>query len=327
MSSLGRRRLVLGAAVGAASLMGRPSFAQRPRLIKIGALTESWGPTPAIVGLRDGLVQLGHRENEDFAIGVRFTEGKAADLPVAARELVRLGVDIIVTADSGATARAAQAATTQVPIVVTGSGNPVDLGLVKSLARPGGNVTGVADLDADLVPKRMEIFRDLVTGLKRIAVPYDETNREVAAVMAVHRDAAARLGLSLVERPVRTEPEAREAIAALRKDDVNGLFSLRFLSLNIPGFILDLAARQWPTMFHVPFFVERGGLASYSANTYELGRQAARLVDKIIKGAKPADLPVEQPTKFELIVNLKTAKVLGLTLPPSQVVRADRIIE
>jgi putative ABC transport system substrate-binding protein len=327
MRRLRRRELVVGGVLAAASLITRTSFAQRPRLIKIGALTESWGPTPAIVGLRDGLTQLGHRENQDFAIGVRFTEGRAADLPAAARDLVRRGVDVIVTAESGATARAAQAATKQIPIVFTGSGNPVGLGLVTSFARPGGNVTGVADLDAELVPKRMEIFRELVPSLKRIAVPYDATNPDVAAVMAVHRDAAARLGLSLVERPVRSEQEAREAIAAIRKPDADGMFSLRFLSLNIPGFMLEIAPRLMPTMFHVPFFVERGGLASYSANPYELGRQAARLVDKIIKGAKPADLPVEQPTKFEMVVNLKTAKALGLSLSPAQLLRADRVIE
>jgi putative ABC transport system substrate-binding protein len=219
-------------------------------------------------------------------------------------------------------------ATREIPIVMIGSGDPVALGLVQSLARPGGNITGVADLDIELVPKRMEIFRELIPRLKRVLVPYDGTNPDAVAQLAVVREAARRLGLTLVERPVRSEEEARATITGLRKGDADGIFSLRFLSSNIPGFILEIAARGLiPTMFHIPFFVERGGLASYSANTYELGKQAARLVDKILKGARPADIPVEQATKFELVINLKTARALGLTVPPSLQLRADRLIE
>lgn len=328
MTNLPRRQLVVGFMVAGAELLGRNVLAQSGRLFKIGALTESWGPTPAVVGLRDGLAELGYREDKDFTIGVRFTEGKVAELPAAARDLVRRGVDVIVTSESGPTAKAAQMATNQIPIVVIGSGDPVGLGLVRSLARPGGNITGVADLDVELVPKRMEIFRELVPGLKRVLVPYDATNSDAVTQLAVHRQAALRLGLTLVERPVRTEEEARATILGLRKGDADGIFSLRFLSSNIPGFILEIAPRGlMPTMFHVPFFVERGGLASYSANTYVVGKQAARLVDKILKGAKPADLPIEQPTKFELVINRKTAKSLGLTIPPSLLLQADRLVE
>lgn len=328
MTNRSRRRLLRGLVVVGAALVGRDVLAQSPRLVKIGALTESWGPTPAIVGLRDGLQELGHREDRDFAIGVRFTEGKADELPAAARDLVRHRVDVIVTPISSTATKAAQAATNQIPIVFIGSGDPVGQGLVQSFARPGGNVTGVADLDTDLVPKRMGIFRELVPGLKRVLVPYDATNADVVAEMVVHRESARRLGLTLVEKAVKSEDEARAAITGVRKGDADGIFSVRFLTLNIPGFILQLAARGvMPTMFHVPFFVERGGLASYSANTYEIGKQAARLVDRILKGAKPADLPVEQPLKFELVINQKAAKALGLTVPPSLLLRADRVIE
>jgi putative ABC transport system substrate-binding protein len=328
VTNLPRRQLLFGIMLAGGELIGREVMAQSPRLVKIGALTESWGPTPAIVGLREGLQQLGYREDQHFTIGVRFTEGKAAELPAAARDLVRHGVDIIVTTESGTSAKAAQTATNQIPIVFIGSGDPVGLGLVKSFARPGGNITGVADLDVELVPKRMEIFRELVPGLKRILVPYDATNPDALALLAVHRDAARRVGLTLVERPLRSEEEARVAITGLRKGDADGIFSLRFLSYNIPGFMLEIAPRGiLPTMFHVPFFVERGGLVCYASNTHELGKQGARLVDKILKGAKPADLPVEQPTKFELVINLKTAKALGLTIPPSLLLRADRLIE
>jgi len=328
MTDVSRRQLVAGFLVAGAELLGRDVPAQPTRLVKIGALTESWGPTPAIVGLRDGLQELRYQEDKHFTIGVRFTEGKAAELPAAARDLVRHRVDVIVTTESGTAAKAAQAATNQIPIVFIGSGDPVGLGLVQSFARPGGNITGVADLDSEIVPKRLEIFRELIPGLKRVLVPYDATNADVVAQMPVHRDAARRLGLTLVERPVRSEDEARAAISALRKGDADGVFSLRFLTSNIPGFILEMAPRGvLPTMFHVPFFVERGGLASYSANSYELGKQAARLVDRILKGARPAELPVEQPLKFELVINLKTAKALGVTIPPSLLLRADRIIE
>ena len=145
--------------IGVAALRTRRASAQ-PRVVKIGALTESWGPTPAIVGLRDGLGELGYREDADYTIGVRFTGGKTADLPEAARELVRHKIDLIVTTETGAAARAAQEATRQIPIVFIGAGDPVGSGLVRSFARPGANITGIADLDIELAPKRMQIFRD-----------------------------------------------------------------------------------------------------------------------------------------------------------------------
>jgi len=322
------RLFAVAAGLATVGLMGRAVGAPPARLIKIGALTESWGPTPAIIGLRDGLQELGYRENEQFVIGVRFTQGNPAELAEAARDLVRRGVDIIVTAEGGNTAKAAQAATNRIPIVFMGGSDPVGIGLVQSLARPGGNITGTADLDIELGPKRMEIFRELVPGLKRILLPYDATNAYAVVQLPAYRDAARRLGLTLVERPLRTEEEAQGALAKIRKGEVDGIFSPRFLSLNIPGFILDTAQKQGlPTMFHGFFFVERGGLAAYSAADSQLGRQAARLVDKILNGAKPADLPVEQPTTFELVINLKTAKALGLAIPPSVLLRANRVIE
>jgi putative ABC transport system substrate-binding protein len=322
------RLLALAAGLTTVGLTGPAVGGPPTRLIKIGALTESWGPTPAISGLREGLLELGYRENEHFVIGVRFTQGNPAELGEAARDLVRHGVDIIVTAEGGNTAKAAQAATNRIPIVFMGGSDPVGLGLVQSLARPGGNITGTADLDVALTPKRMEIFRELIPGLKRILLPYDATNAYAVGQLATCRDAAQRLGLTVVERPVRTEEEARIAISAIRRGEVDGIFSPRFLSLNIPGFILATAQKQGiPTMFHGPFFVEHGGLAAYAAADEQLGRQAARLVDKILRGAKPADLPVEQPTKFELVINMKTARTLGLTIPPSVLLRADRVIE
>ncbi len=325
----GRRvLLVLGIVLTIAGGMARAIDAQSPRLVRIGALTDSWGPTPAIVGLRDGLQELGYRENQDFVIGVRFVQGNAAELPEAARALVRHGVDLIVTSGADHTTKAAQMATTRIPIVFLGGSDPVGAGLVKSFARPGGNITGIADLEFELVPKRMEIFHELIPGLKRVLLVYVGTNPVAVSRLAVHRDAAQRLGLTLVERPVRTEDEARSVINALRKGEADGIFSPRLLLQNIPGLILEIAPkRAIPTMFDDAFYVERGGLASYAANFYGLGRQAARLVDKILKGARPSDVPVEQPTKFELVINLKAAKALGITIPQSILGRADRVIE
>ena len=320
------RTLIVAAVL--AGLVTAHAGAQSSRLIKIGALNESWGPTPSVLGLRDGLEALGYKENEHFVLGVRFTQGNPAELPAAARDLVQKGVDVIVTSDGDNASKAAQMATRQIPIVFIGSSDPVAAGLVHSLARPGGNITGVADLDAEVGPKRLQIFRELVPGLKRVLFVYDGTNAYVREGLNAYRDAARQLGLTLIEKPVKTEDEARAAFATVRKRDVDGIFAPRHLSLNIPGFALDAGPRLGlPTMFPGPFFVERGGLASYAATQGQSGRQAARLVDRILKGAKPADLPVEQSTKFELTVNFKTARALGLTVSESVRLRADRVIE
>ena len=313
----------------AGALVDATAAAQRAKPLLIGALTESWGPTPAIIGLRDGLVELGYREHEDFVLGIRFTQGSAEELPRAARQLVERGADILVTGGGGANeARALQQATSRIPVVFMSGSDPVGTGLVKSFARPGGNVTGVADLDVELAPKRLEIFRELVPGLKRVLFAYDAGDPFAVTQLDRYREAARQLDLALIERPVRTQPEAQRVFANVPKSEADGLLSPRFLSLNIPGFIIEAGLRQSvPTMLHASYFVEQGGLASYAANLHELGRHAARLVDRIIKGARPADIPVEQATRFELVINLKTAKALGLTIPPSLLQRADRVIE
>jgi len=206
--------------------------------------------------------------------------------------------------------------------------DPVGMGLVQSFARPGGNITGVADLDVELAPKRLEIFRELVPGLKRVLFVYDAGDAYTVSQLDRYREAARHLGLALIERPVRTQIEARLVLGSVKKSEVDGLLSPRFLSLNIPGFIIETGLRQSiPTMLHTSYFVEQGGLASYAANLYELGRHAARLVDRIIKGARPADIPVEQATRFELVINMKTARALGLAIPPSVLLRADHLVE
>jgi putative ABC transport system substrate-binding protein len=321
------RGLAIGLALAGAGQTIGTADGQGARPVRIGALTESWGPTTLLVGLRDGLQELGYREDQDFSIGVRFTQGNPGELPAAARDLVRLGVDLIVAADTSNAIKAAQTATDRIPIVFVGGSDPVESGVVKSFAHPGGNVTGVADIDVELVPKRMELFREIVPGLRRVLFAYDAANPLAAALMRAHRDAARRLGLVLVERPVRTQEEAQAAFVGSQRSEADGILSPRVHSLNIPGFVLEIGAKATPTMFHSSFYVERGGLASYGADRHEMGRQAARLVAKILKGAKPADLPVEQANTFELVVNLKTARALGLTVPESVLLRAGRVID
>jgi ABC-type uncharacterized transport system substrate-binding protein len=315
----------LAIALASVGPMAPAADAQSPRLVKIGALTESWGPTPNVVGFRDGLQERGYRENRDFVLGVRFTQGNLDELPEAARGLVRHGVDLIFASGSQA-AKAARMATDRIPIVFTVASDPIAAGLAKSFARPGGNATGIADIE--LVPKRMEIFRELIPALKRLLFVYDAGNTDTVSQLGVYRDAANRLGLTLVERPVRTDDEARSTIAGIRKGEVDGVLPPRSVSLNIPGLILEIApTRAVPAMFDDTFYVEQAGFASYGANRYGLGRQAARLVDKILKGARPGDIPIETPTTFELAINLKAAKAIGITIPPSMLLRADRVIE
>ena len=310
-------------------LLGGPAHAaERTRPLRIGALTASWGPTPPIVALRDGLLELGYRENEQFVLGVRFTQGDLAALPAAARDLVQYEVDLIFAAEVPA-AKAAQMATTRIPIVFAGlGGNPVEMGLIQSFAQPGANITGVVHLDVDLGPKRLEVFRDLVPGLHRVLFPYDPTDTSSVAAVRGYREAARSLGLVLVEQTVQTLVEAQAILAKVRKDEVDGILQPPHVASNIPGFILETARQQGiPTMFDTAFYVEQsGGLASYGPNGYATGRQAARLVDKILKGTKPAEIPVETNSKIEFVINLKTAKALGLTIDPVVLYQAERLV-
>jgi ABC-type uncharacterized transport system substrate-binding protein len=302
------------------------SAEERTQPIKIGVLTASWGPSPQTVGLRDGLLELGYRENEQFVLGVRFTQGDLAALPIAARELVQYGVDIIVTSEDSPT-KAAQMATTRIPIVFSVLGDPVGLGLIQSFAHPGGNITGVTGLYHKLSPKRLEVFREIVPGLKRVLYLYDAADAAAVTEAKVYREAAHRLGIELIEKSVQTEEEAQATLAQVSKDEVDGILQPPSASLNIPGFILEASSqRAIPTMFAGTHWLEQGGLASYGPDLHETGRQTAHLEDKILKGADPAEIPVEVNSKIEFAINLKVAKALGLTIAPEVLYRADRII-
>jgi putative ABC transport system substrate-binding protein len=307
-------------------LAGFTSATDFARPIRIGALTESWGPTPEIVGLRDGLLELGYREHEQFTIGVRFTRGDVAALLGAARELAEYEVDLIFASDI-LSAQAAQRATNRIPIVFAGVGDPLGFGLIKSLARPGGNITGVTHLEPDLGAKRLEVFRDIVPSLKRVLFAYNPADGSAVAAARTYREAASRLGIVLVEQKVHTQEEAQATLARVRKGAMDGMLKPPGISLNIPGFILEASIQQQiPSMFDGAFWVERGGLASYGPDYYDTGRQAARLVDKILKGAKAAEIPVEVNSKIELAINVQAAKSLGLTIAPEVLYQANQLI-
>ena len=232
--------------------------AERRKPVLIGALTESWGPTPGVVGLRDGLKELGYRENHDFVIGVRFTQGNIAALPQAARELVEQGIDILFTANP-APAKAAQMATNRIPIVFYGAGDPIGLGLIKSFARPGGNITGVTDLDLDLDSKRLEIFKEMIPGLTQVLFPYDKAEAFSGAQAKIYRDSARRLKITLIEKTIASQSEAQATFDAIRTNEVHGIVVPRSLSFNIPGLALEATSRQRiPTMFFGSWYVEQG---------------------------------------------------------------------
>jgi putative ABC transport system substrate-binding protein len=218
-------------------------------------------------------------------------------------------------------------ATRQIPIVFASAVDPLGDGLIQSFARPGGNITGVTDLSLDLGPKRLQVFQELIPGLQRVLFPYDAIDAYAVKEAGVYRDAARRLGIELVERAVRSEAEARTTLVQVQQGEVDGVLKPQTVSLNIPGFMLEATIqRGLPTMFDAAFWVEQGGLASYGPDFYETGRQTARLVDKIIKGANPGEIPVEVNPKIEFAINLKTAVALGLTIAPEVLYQATRLI-
>jgi putative ABC transport system substrate-binding protein len=302
------------------------SAAERIRPIRIGVLTDSWGPTPGVVGLRDGLKERGYRENRDFVIGIRFTQGDIKALPQAARELVEQGIDILFT-NNPAPAKAAQMATSRIPIVFYGAGDPIGLGLIQSFARPGGNITGVTDLDLELDSKRLEIFKQMIPGLTRVLFPYDPSEAFSVAQAKAYREGARRLKIMLIEKTVVTQKEAQATFDSIRKNEFHGIAVPRSLSFNIPGLALEASSQKHiPTMFFGPWYVDQGGLASYGPDFYQSGRQAARLVDKILKGTNPREIPVEVNNNIEFVVNLKVATALGIKIVPEVLYRATRVI-
>jgi putative ABC transport system substrate-binding protein len=324
------RRLRLGVfalmAVGIGLASSSASHAERSRPIRIGALTDSWGATPHTVGLRDGLIELGYQQDQDFVLGIRFTKGNRDLLPTAASELVKAGADLLF-ADSIVTARAAQQTATQIPIVFTSVEDPVGSGLIESYAQPGGNTTGIASLDTELGPKRLQVFQELLPTLYRVLFLYDTHDVYSAEAAALYRQAARRLGIEWVERVVRTQAEAQTILSKVHEEKIDGILAPRCCAFNITGLILEATSQQRiPTMFHTAaYWIEAGALASYGPDLYTSGYQAARIVDKIIQGVKPARIPVEVNSEIKFTINLKTATALGLVIPPEVLINADHV--
>jgi ABC-type uncharacterized transport system substrate-binding protein len=276
--------------------------------------------------LRQRLRELGYVEGQNIAFESRFGEGKPDQIQRFAAELVGLKVDIIVTSGTPAS-QAAKQATGTVPIVMTQLADPVGSGLVASLGRPGGNVTGLSTQDAELGGKRLELLLQVVPRVSRLALLIDETGTVLIARGT--QAAAASLGLQVQSLGVRDPGELDRAFAAMREARAGALIvESSSMLFTWRERLADLALKnRLPTMFAQRQYAEAGGLMAYSADFSDLFRRAATFVDKILKGAKPADLPVEQPTKFELVINLKAAKAIGLEVPPLLIAQADELIE
>ena len=314
------------------AMCGAVAQAQQPKKVpRIGYLSGS--PPFSIAehneAFRQGLRELGYMEGKNIVIEWRSAEGKRDRLPALATELVHLKVDVIVTAGPLVT-RAAKEATVTIPIVMAQDPDPVGNGFVASLARPGGNITGLSRIAPELSGKQMELLKEIVPMLSRVAVFGTSTRPGNALTLREVELAAGAFGVKLQYLDILSPKDIETAFQAAVKERADGALWFVTGSIGNPHRkkIADLAvSSQLPVIYFQRADVEAGGLMSYGVNVVDLHRRAATYVDKILKGRKPADLPVEQPTKFEFIVNLKTAKEMGLTIPPNLLARADKVIK
>jgi len=276
---------------------------------------------------RRGLRDLGYEEGKNIVLEYRYGDGKLDRLPELAAELVQRKVDVIVSGGPSAT-RPAKAATNTIPIVLAFDNDPVGNGFITSLARPGGNITGLSTLAPEISGKQVELLKEILPKLSRVAVFGTSTQLGTGQAHKEMERAAVAIGLKLRYLDVLAPADIETAFRAATKDRADAVLMLSSAVLSSePGRILPLAAKnRIPAIYPWPEFVEAGGLMTYGVSLKDLFRRAAIYVDKILKGAKPADLPVEQPTKFEFIINLKAAKQIGLTIPPNVLVRADRVL-
>ena len=327
------RRTFLGTLAGGLFAAPRAAGAQQAaKVYRLGLLGGSPPNSPggrrAWEGFFQGMRELGYIEGQNILVEGRFYGDHTERLPALAAELVRLKVDVIV-AGAAPAPEAAQRATSTIPIVMAIHGDPVGSGLVASLAKPGKNVTGVSTLGPELVGKRLQLLKEVIPGISRVAVLSNPTDTAQALLLREAQVAARSLKVRLQVLEARAPSDFAGAFSAMTKERARGviiLASSMFYAERIR--IAELAARsRLPAIYGVKEYAEAGGLMAYGVNLGESFRRSATYVDKILKGAKPADLPVEQPTKFELVINLKAAKALGLTIPPSLLSRADEVIQ
>ena len=305
------------------------STAQQPgKVWRIGYLDMISGPDQQVKAFSEQLRALGYVEGSNLSIEYRWGDGKEERLPELAAELVRLKVDVIVTRATIAAA-AAKRATSTIPIVMAGSADPVGAGLIASLARPGGNVTGLTLNSTEIVGKRLQLLRELVPKSTRIATLVWEKSLTKQLFLEEVRAAARQMGVTLILQEANTPEAIISAFGVMQRERAQALIvpTAPFIDNNRKQ-ILELAGKhRLPTMFESRAFVDEGGLMSYGPNRIEMQRRAAYYVDRILKGAKPPDLPVEQPTKFAMYINLKTAKALGINVPQALLMRADEVIQ
>jgi putative ABC transport system substrate-binding protein len=321
----------LFAIIVALTMCGARAKAQQPAKIpRIGYLVAqtSSAEHPRIDAFRQGLRALGYVEGQNIAIDYRFTDGKLERLPEVAAELVGLKVNVLITISTNA-ALAAKRATSTIPIFFMGVSSPIEAGLVKSLARPGGNITGLTNIASVLSGKRLEVLKETLPKLSRVAVLWDPQNAGSSAQWKESEIAAKELSLQIYSMEVSSADKYESAFKRASAAGSAALgVTLNPLAASNQKRVVELAAKnRLPAIYARDDFVDNGGLMSYGPSYAADGRDAARLVDKILKGTKPADLPVEQPTKFEFAINLKAAKQIGLTIPPNVLARADRVIK
>lgn len=331
--NLRRRALVAGLAVWPLAVR-----AQAPRG-RIGWLSPWWSssaPGDPVQqqafarheALRAGLRDLGYVEGKNLVIEHRFAEGKLDRLPALAAELVQLNVDLVLALEPPAV-EAARKATRTIPIVMRSTDDPVERGWVASLARPGGNITGVATYSIELYGKRLQLLAETVPGLARVAALWDAGWPATAVGLRKMQEAARDAGVKIDSAPVRKVDEMEQVIGSAAAGGAGAMVTLRSPMITAQRHRVARAAMQskLPTIYDDREFAEAGGLMSYGANLAASYRRAAAYIDKILKGARPADLPVEQPTQFELVINASAARAIGLTIPKTLLLRADRIIE
>ncbi len=327
-------RLIGLAVVLAVSIFVGPvaAEAQAGEVARVGYINPGYPSDPIRLrrfeAFRQGLRELGYVEGRNIAIESRWAEGNYDRYPAFAADLVRLKVHVIVTV-GGAATKAAKQVTATIPIVMSLVTEPVASGLVSSLARPGGNVTGTSMMASDLAGKQFEMLKQAVPKASRVALLWNPANPGGAAQLREAKTAARALGLRLQALEARAPQEIDSAFAAMTRERADALVVLGDAILyNQRNQIAELAAKsRLPSASALREYAEAGGLIAYGTDSLDLERRSTAFVDKILKGAKPADLPVEQPTKFELVINLKTAKALGLTIPQSILVRADEVIQ
>ena len=311
-------------AMALALLAASVEAAEGRKPYRIGVLNEAWAANhPTVEGLRAGLRELGFEDGRNVVFDIRFTQGKPEATPAAAEALVKSGVDLIFTSNEAAT-RAAKNATKTIPIVFTLIGDPVIAGIVRTVSKPGENITGISSLTTELVAKRLEILTILDPKIKRVwAIHYGDDPSSVAAIWSAEA-AAKQLKVELMSRPVYDAEQLQHALKFVRPGDA--LLPPDVGTIDIPAALLELSiASRIPAVFATSLWVGHGGLVSYGSDYHAEGVQAARLVAKILRGARPGDLPVEGTDKIDLAVNLKTASALGVVVPRKIMLRADTI--